>query len=162
VSSEVSSDRVEEVDADDVRRAVRHHSELHHGDRRRVRRQDGVGPLDDLVELTEDVGLQRLVLDDRLDDEVAVGEVAQLGGVRQVLRDRVVLGLADLVRLQRPVDGVLDLRLAPLDGAGIDFAHDRRHARLGAHFGDSRSHEAATNDPHPGDPVISHAGLPFP
>ena len=39
---------------------------------------------DDAIELLEDPDLERFVLDDGLDDELAVGELVDVGGEREV------------------------------------------------------------------------------
>jgi hypothetical protein len=71
--------RVEEVHADDAARCRDGCGDLRHGQRRRVRREDRVRP-DDALQLGEELELGAEVLHDRLDDEVAVGEVRQVGG----------------------------------------------------------------------------------
>ena len=44
----------------------------------------------------EHLGLELLVLDDRLDDELAVGELAEVGGDPHAAERRVALGLVEL------------------------------------------------------------------
>ena len=65
--------RVEEMHADDAFGRRRRRRDLGHGQRRRVRRENRVGPHDPL-ELPEQLSLRLEILDDRLDHEVAVGE----------------------------------------------------------------------------------------
>ena len=44
----------------------------------------------------EHVGLHLLVLDDRLDDELAVGELGEVGGEREACQGRVAVLLGEL------------------------------------------------------------------
>ena len=68
--------RIEEVHAHDAFWRRRRRRDLRDGERRRVRREDRVGANDSL-ELSEELELRAEVLDDRLDDQIAVGEVAR-------------------------------------------------------------------------------------
>ena len=68
------------------------------------------GSVIDLVQFGEDLGLDGLVLDDRLDDQLAVGQVGQIGGELQLRQRRVALPLGDLARA--------DAALERLDDAG--------------------------------------------
>ena len=75
--------RVEEVHADDALRAARSRcATVRDGERRGVRREHGALP-DDLLERAEELLLGVELLDDRLDHEVAAGEVGELGRRRQ-------------------------------------------------------------------------------
>ena len=69
---------VEEVDAADAVGAAGLHRQLDDGQRRRVRREHRRLAAD-AVEVVEEVLLQREVFDDRLEHEVAVGELAEVG-----------------------------------------------------------------------------------
>ena len=111
------------------------------GDRERggVRREDGVGPADPL-ELGEELPLRLELLDDRLDHEVAVGEVLELGRQREpadrlVARRLLQLPLLDLAR-QEVADPVAGL-LAQL---GRDLAADRVDPGLDAELRDPGAH----------------------
>ena len=90
------------------------------GDRERggVRGEDGVGTADSL-ELGEELPLRLELLDDRLDHEVAVGEVAELGRQRQP---------ADRVVARR----LLELPLLDLAGEEVADPLARLLAELGA------------------------------
>ena len=72
---------VEEVDAADELGPRGLHRELDDRERRGVGREDRVAPRQS-VELREERLFDGEVLDDRLDDEVAVGEVLELAGRR--------------------------------------------------------------------------------
>ena len=69
---------VEEVDAAHAVGPAGLHRHLDHGQRRRVGGEDRVVAAD-AVELAEEVLLGVEVLDDRLEHEVAVGELAEVG-----------------------------------------------------------------------------------
>ena len=92
--------RVEEVHADDPLGPCRRGGDLGDGERRGVRREHGVGPADP-VELGEELALRLQLLDDRLDHEVAVGEVVELGGQGQPA-DRLVPRRLRRAGLSRP------------------------------------------------------------
>ena len=74
-------DRAEEVQPDEVRGARGEALEPGDGQGRGVGAEEGVGP-DDGLDLGEDVLLEVVVLEDRLDDGVDVGEVGGVGGRR--------------------------------------------------------------------------------
>lgn len=156
-------DGVEEVQPQDAVRAAGGHAEPHDGDGRGVGRQDGLLVLDDLVEGGEDVGLGLGVLDDGLDDEVAVGEVVEAAG-----EDRPgqrVLG-RDAVQFAA-LDGAFEGDGHPLAGGPgrgrVGFADDGVEACAGAHLGDARAHLAAADDTDPPDRGVrcgAHAVTP--
>ena len=79
--------RVEEVDAADQFRAGRRHREFDDRKRRGVGREDRSG-LGDAVEFGEERRLHGEILDDRLDHQIAVGEVAEVGGGGDPAEDR--------------------------------------------------------------------------
>ena len=81
--------------------------DLGDGERRGVRREHRVGPADP-VELGEELALRRELLDDRLDHEVAVGEVAQLGREREPPDRLVARRLLELALLDLPRQEVAD------------------------------------------------------
>ena len=70
--------RVEEVHADHALRMLGRLGDGMDRDRRGVRREDRVGP-HEAVELGEHLALRLELLDDRLDHEIAVGQVGELG-----------------------------------------------------------------------------------
>ena len=103
--------------------------------------------LDDLLELGEQRPLDREVLDDALDDEVAVGEVAEVVGGRDAAEDGVALGRSSL-----PLATCLS-RLA-VSAATPPSAPARRRDRTttsnpaGGDLGQSRAHDPRSDDAH--------------
>ena len=75
------------MDAADLVGAFGHHRQLDDGERRGVGGDDRLG-LDDAVELLEQVALDLQVLDDGLDDEVAVVQPVQIVGHGDAAEDR--------------------------------------------------------------------------
>ena len=86
--------RVEEVHADDPSGRRRGGCDLGHRERRGVRGEDGVRAADPL-ELGEELPLRLELLDDRLDHDVAVGEVAELGRQREPAHGGISLDLLE-------------------------------------------------------------------
>ncbi len=138
--------RVEEVHADDRLRPHRCLSDAHDWNRGRVRSKDGVLVRDDVVELAEDVLLQLLVLDNRLDHELTIVHGLEVCAEAEAA-ERIVAGR--LVELS-PVDCFRHRHLDP--GAGcsrshvVDLVHDDGDSGLGADLGDSRTHLSAADD----------------
>jgi hypothetical protein len=58
-------------------------SDFHDRNARGVGGEHGLRVGDDLIEFSEDLRLDRLVLDDRLDSQLPVSQLGQLGGVAQ-------------------------------------------------------------------------------
>ena len=87
--------RVEEVDAAHLVGALGRHRQLDDRQRRRVGGEDR-RRLDDLLELGEQLLLDGEVLDDALDDEVAVGEAAEVVGGADPGEDGVALVVVEL------------------------------------------------------------------
>ena len=81
---------------DDVLAPLGGRGDLGDGDRRGVRRQDGVGGHEHRVELAEHRELGVFVLEHGLDDELAVGHLAEIGAERHPRQRIVTLGLGDL------------------------------------------------------------------
>ena len=117
------------------------------GQRRGVGGQDGA-VLADAVELVEQVLLGGQVLDDRLDDEVAVGQLAEVGRGR----DPAEGGLAVLVGRACPSRPAWPAtsrgrppwrRPSPAAGAQHHLV-----AGLGRHLGDARAHDPRPDDAH--------------
>ena len=97
--------------------------DLGHRERRCVRRQHGVGA-SDAIELGERLPLELELFEDRLDDEVAVGEVGEVGRQRQTRESGVPLGLPQPPFLHSPREVTLDGRAAPLAELVADLTSD--------------------------------------
>jgi hypothetical protein len=102
--------RVEEVHAHDLLGAPRRDRELHHRDRGGVGRLHGVRILHDLVQPAEQVHLGGLVLHDRLDHKLAVGEFVEVG--RGADPPQRLLGVVDLSSVLGTAQRRLDPRPA--------------------------------------------------
>jgi len=110
--------RVHEVHADDLTRTLRRGAD--HGDRdgRRIRRQNGLG-LADRIEPAEELGLDGGVLDDCLDDEVAIGQRIDVGGSRDAAHHVGGSGVGvEFLLRGEPTDRLLDLRQRLLERRG--------------------------------------------
>ncbi len=145
-------DGAEEVQADEVLRAVDAGGEL--GDRQRggVGAEQRVG-VHVLGDLGEHLVLERGVLEDGLDDEVAAGEVGRVGGGGDAAEQLGLLLLGGAALGDRLVEQGLAVGLALLGVGGLDVLEDDVHAGLGAHVGDAGAH-------HPGAEDADLGGLP--
>ena len=121
-------------------------AQLHDRDARGVRREHRVRVGDDLVELAEDTGLDLLVLDHRLDDQLAVRQIAQLGGESQLVDRAITLTFGDLSRadpafqrLDQTGAARGDQRLGGLEDGDVDTGP-------GTDFGDTAAHLAGADD----------------
>ena len=117
--------------------------DLDDGDRGGVGRQDA-RRLDDLVELAEDLVLQRLDLRGGLDHQVAVGELLHVQGDAHPRDGGVRLFLGDLAL----GDAAGDRRGDPSCAASANsclVSSTRPSSRLGAHLCDTGTHRAATD-----------------
>ena len=124
--------------------------DLGHRQRRRVRRENRVGP-DDPLEVTKELELGAEVFHDRLDHEIAVGEVGEVGRQRKrpervFALDRPHLLLVDLA-LEKVRDAVSRL-LCELDRHfatdGLEAGFDRQLRDTGAHG--AEAHDADSTD----------------
>ena len=102
--------RVEEVHPDDLVRPARDRGERGDRDRRRVRREDGLGRKR-LVRTAEDRLLHRRVLDDGLDEQVGRNEIVDRGDAREHL-----VGCRSAL-LGELAEALLHARERALDGA---------------------------------------------
>jgi hypothetical protein len=97
-------------------------AELHDRHRRGVRGEElGVG--EDLVEPLEDVALQRLVLDHRLDRGVGALHVGEVARERQPVDCRLTIAGVELAGLDGAVERALDGRLGA-GHTGVVGLHD--------------------------------------
>ena len=120
----------------------------HLGDRETggVRREDRVlGTLP--IEGPEKVFLHFDVLDDRLDDHVAIGQVLQGHGSDQATQGRVTIGGFELPLLHRTIQLLSDRFQARLQEAFVDFPNHRFVAGGSAHLGDPAPHQPTADDP---------------
>jgi hypothetical protein len=151
ISTELHDRRgIEEVEADHAGRTLGCFGQRRDRERRGVGGEDRL-LLDDILEPGKQATLLVEILDDRLDDEVALGEVVDLVGAGEAAERRVelLLGAALLfhVALQRLGDLLLtglDRTLGHLHQHGVDAGarSDLRHAR--AHL-TAPDHGNATN-----------------
>ena len=145
--------------ADDPLRAARGHGDIDDRDGRGVGGQDSVGRGHDLVEGSEDLGLEVERLDDRLDDQVAVSQVSDLGGERQVAEGRSVGRLVELASLQGAVQGLMDPGLAPLDNLRSHLTDHGGQASLCRQLGHAPTHLSSAHD---SDTLDTHRSSWFP
>jgi hypothetical protein len=145
---------IEEVQADDALGRGRRGSDLRHGERGRVRREDGVGAARPL-EVPEQLALCTELLDDRLDHEVAVRERGELGGRLQPADGSVALLLRALAFLDLSREEVIDPGRCRLSELGRNLAPDDVEARLDRNLSDARAHRAEPDHP---DPLHIHGG----
>ena len=120
-----------------------------------VRRDHGLDPREEVV-------LDREVLEDRLDHEVAAGERGDVvGGLEQAeLPLLLVRGQPPL--LDAPCELALDEPLAALGQLPRRLDGDRRHARLDAQLGDPGAHRAEPDHarlPHRSGALARHLEL---
>ncbi len=136
---------------DDRFRPPGHRRQLHDRDRRRVRGQDGVAADDHLVERAKDRGFHLLVLGHRLDHQLTVLERVEVGGVVQASRGLGTGGRVELLPphslCQRGVNAVA----TGLRGGLVALDDHDVETPPGAHFGDPRAHEPATDNTNPFD-----------
>ena len=137
--------RVEEVDADDLVGPRGGDRQLHQRDGGGVGGEDRVRAGHDLVEHLEDLGLHLLVLDDGLDHQVTVGELAEVGGEASRACVAVPLLLGDLAALGGLGQGVEQPGAADLQGLAGGLGDLHVQSGAGAHLGDARSHLAAAH-----------------
>ncbi len=143
--------------ADDALRSGCRSRDLRDRERRRVRREDGLRT-DDSLELAEELELRTEGFDDRLDDEVAVGEVGEIGRERQRRERRLArlggqLPLVDFA-LEEVGDPIARLRAELVR----DFAADRLVPGLDRKLGDPGAHRAEPDDADASDLASRHDG----
>ena len=103
----------EEVQPDEVGRPLDAFGERGDGQRGGVGAQQRVG-LDDVLDLLEDLVLERRVLEDRLDDGVAARDGLRVGGGRDAGEQLVALGLGRTAALERLLQQTRGVGLALL------------------------------------------------
>ncbi len=158
--------RVEEVHADDTPGQTRRGADLGHRQGRGVGGQDGVLG-DHAVEPLEELALERELLDDRLDDQLALLDVGQVGGEGHPAEQLGLFVLRHLAAPYRTAGRLLDMLPAHGQGVVIDLDPDHPVAVAGEDFGDAGAHRAEPDDAdrgelachgmHPPTPVIGSA-----
>ena len=123
--------RVEEMDADDLRGPAGRHGQSHDRDGGCVGRQDGFTAGQDRVQGGEHAGLGLGVFRDGLDDEFAVREFGEVGGEPDGAQRFVPVGMGELSRLNRPVQRTGHAVPACSRRLGVDLGHQHVHAGPG-------------------------------
>ncbi len=108
-------------------------------DRGRVRCQNDVGP-GQLIESREERQFGLLVLEDRLDDVIAVGEQVDVGAGRQALKRAVTLGRRQPTFLDEFSHALLDGRACAIEGATGCVHQPHVEPGLRKHLGDAVAH----------------------
>ena len=122
------------------------HAQLHDRDRRRVRGEDRLRRVHDLVEGPEDVGLDRLGLGDRLHDQMALAQRPEVGAEGERLEGLLLGGGVELPPSDRGRERRLDPLPAGLDRGVVGVDHAHVEAVAGAHLGNARPHQPAPDD----------------
>ena len=137
--------RVEEVQAEEALGARGRGGLVDDRERRGVGGEVGLG-LDDAVDLAPHLELQAEILGDRLDHEVAAGEVGVVERRRDPAACRVGVALLELALLDRAGELLLDLADAASEAIVVDLAQHDVIAGLRDDLCDSMSHEAGAED----------------
>ncbi len=145
----------------DLIRPVGHRAEFHDRNRTGVARQDRVRVGEYPIEFLKDLDLHRLLFQHRLHHELAVGHIGKVGGERQSGSGGVPLGLGEFSCRQPPVERLHQAGPTSFGGICIDLAHHHVEAGTGAHLGDPRTHEAATNHPNTFNCIRFHSHPPI-
>lgn len=101
------------------------------------------------VEFRHEVFLHLQVLDDGLDDEVAVGEVSQVLGGRDATHDLIRLSRIDSASLNGAVESSAHITGDPCGSLGGAGPHHDVETSGGDHLDDSGAHDARTDHAHP-------------
>ena len=118
-----------------------------------IESDDGVGEQDrvirhDPLDRLPDVPLDHEVLEDRLDDDVAVGVVGDRGGPRDERRDPAAVGRRDVPALHRPVELPRDPAERQVDSLLGEVGDEGgRVEALREHEGELGGHEPAADHP---------------
>ena len=121
------------------------------GDRQRrgVRGEQRVG-VHDVLHLAEHAGLERRVLEDRLDHGVAAGQVGRVGGRGDPGEDLGLLLRGHLPAADRLVEERRGVRLALLGGLEADVLEHDVDAGAGRGVGDAGAHHPGAEHAEPG------------
>ena len=134
--------------ADDALRTLGRLGDLVDRDRRRVRGKNRVRR-HDALELREGLALRLELLDDRLDHEVAVGEIREVRREGQPPKRGVPLLCRQLLLLDRTPEVVLDRPARALAELLAHLSADRLEPRLRGDLGDARAHRPQPDHSHP-------------
>jgi hypothetical protein len=136
---------IHEVHPDEALRPFRRRREARDRDRRRVGGQDAAG-FHDAVEPPEELLLDGLVLDDRLDDEIRVRERREVRGGRDAVEGSVARLRRDLALLDLPAEVLLDRLQALLHDLLGHVEEDHVPAGQRRDVRDSRPHLPGADD----------------
>jgi len=113
---------VHEVDADYLLRSVRRTGDGRDGEPAGVGRQDRI-LVRDCFEVREDVLFNVHILDDRLDDDVTVSHVAEVGRAGDAITGIASVRFRQLVAVDHAVEAIVDGLEAAVDELLFDVAH---------------------------------------
>jgi hypothetical protein len=112
--------------------------------RRGIARQDRFR-FAQLVQLREDIKLERLVLGRRLDHDIDVGQFFQRGRGFDIGQGRFLVFRTDLFLLEESIEAAGDRVQAALDLCLADVLHDHPEPRRGANLDDAVTHGSGAN-----------------
>src|SRR5581483_4576314 len=92
--------------------------------------------------------LQLRILDDRLDHDIAIGEIFEIRRPLEAAHAGIHVGLLHLSLLDELAEGFLDAGDSLVEKLLFDLAHDRLVSGLRGDLSDSRAHEAAAENAH--------------
>src|SRR6266508_1397897 len=137
---------IEEVHADDTLRMFGCFGDLGNGQRRGVRGENRVRACQ-TIELGKDLALELELFEHRLDDEVALGEIAERGGELEAAERRIAICHGQSALLDGARQITLDRRASALPELVAHLATDRVESRLDAHLRDAGAHRPEADDP---------------
>jgi hypothetical protein len=153
--------RVEEVHPQDPRGLLRGDGKLGDREGRGVGGEDRVVG-DDRIERGEDLLLEGQVLGNRLDDELAPGELGKICRIADPPVQRLgVLG-GEFAAADGPGGRLGEDALAMLECVAVDLDRDDRQAVTGEDLGDPRAHRAQSDDAYCGEFACHCASLAGP
>src|SRR5207244_578375 len=120
-------------------------SEVADGQRRGVGGEDRL-VLHDVVETHEEVPLDRELLHDRLDQQVDVREVVEMGRPAEPLEERAMVGRAQLAALDVLLELLLHAPALRVEAAWRRLGEDGLEAGAGRRLRDAESHLSGTED----------------
>ena len=103
-----------------------------------------MGPTE-TIQSRKELVLRPDLLYDRLDHEMSISQIRELGRKTETTPSRVTVGRREFPPLYRPVERFPDSAPAGLDQVVTDLSHDDVEARLHRDFGDPAAHEPASD-----------------